>query len=123
MDLTCKQIEPRDLIKCTFGLNKTELELFLFLTKSSKCETVQTVSKNLELDRTTIQKSLKKLLEKEIIERRQNNLDNGGYVFLYCVKKKPEIKNKMQDILTEWHGSASKEIDSLFTEAHVIANM
>jgi len=79
MDLTCKQIEPRDLIKCTFGLNKTELELFLFLTKGKKCETVQTLSKNLKLDRTTIQKSLKNLLEKEIIDRRQDNLDNGGY--------------------------------------------
>lgn len=122
MDFTCKQIEPKDLIKCTFGLNKTELELFLFLTKSNKCETVQTVSKNLELDRTTIQKSLKKLLEKEIIERRQNNLDNGGYVFLYCVKKKPEIREKMQGILDEWHGSATKEIEALFNETRITAN-
>ena len=101
MDFTCKQIAPKDLIKCTFGLNKTELALFLFITQSSKCETVQAISKTLELDRTTIQKSLKKLLEKEIIDRRQSNLDNGGYVFLYCVKKKQEIKTRMQEILNE----------------------
>ncbi len=117
MDFGCERIDPRDLIKCTFGLNKTELELFLFLSKGNKCETVQTISKSLELDRTTIQKSLKKLLESEIIERRQNNLDNGGYVFFYCIKKKPQIKEKMQSILDDWHSSAKKEITHIFGEA------
>lgn len=122
MDFGCERIDPKDLIKCTFGLNKTELGLFLFLTKSSRCETVQTISKSLALDRTTIQKSLKKLLEKGIIERRQDNLDNGGYVFLYCIKKKQEIKGKMQSILDDWHGSAAKEIEFLFDEQQVPLN-
>jgi predicted transcriptional regulator len=119
MDFGCRRIDSKDLIKCTFGLNKTELDLFLFLSKSNKCETVSTVSKTLDLDRTTIQKSLKKLLEREIIERRQNNLDNGGYVFLYCIKKKPEIKDRMQKIIDDWHHSASSEISHIFNDAGV----
>jgi len=116
MDFGCKRIDPRDLIKCTFGLNKTELELFLFLSKSNRCETVQAISKHLALDRTTVQKSLKRLLNSGLIERRQNNLDNGGYVFFYCVKKKPEIRQKMLLILDEWHKSASDEVSTMFKE-------
>lgn len=116
MDFQCKPIDTKDLIKCTFGLNKTELELFLFLSKSNKCETVQAISKHLELDRTTIQKSLKRLLETEIIERKQDNLDNGGYVFFYCIKKKPEIRQKMLTILDEWHKNASAEINGMFKD-------
>jgi len=119
MDFGCKRIDPRDLIKCTFGLNKTELDLFLFLSKSNRCEPVQAISKHLGLDRTTIQKSLKRLLDSEVIERRQNNLDNGGYVFFYCVKKKPEIKQKMIEILDDWHKSATGEINTMFKDYEI----
>lgn len=114
MDFGCKRIDPKDLIKCTFGLNKTELELFLLLSKGNKCETVQNISKSIGLDRTTIQKSLKKLITTELVERKQVNLENGGYVFFYCIKKKPQIKEKMQNILDEWYSSAKKEITYIF---------
>ena len=74
------------------------------------------MSNSLELDRTTVQKSLRKLLEREIIERRQNNLDKGGYIFFYCIKKKNEVKEKMHNILRDWHASASVEINNQFSE-------
>lgn len=116
MDFGCKRIDASDLIKCTFGLNKTEHEIFTFLLKSKACLTAGQLGEKLSLDRTTIQKAMKKLFESDIIERRQNNLDKGGYVFYYCVKKKKLIKEKMTGIINEWNNLAMEEINYLFNE-------
>lgn len=116
MDMSCKQVDSKDLIKCTFGLNKTELELFIFLSKSRMCETIGVISKSAGLDRTTVQKSLKRLLEIGVLERKQKNLQNGGYVFFYCVKKKNEVKQRMKEIIDQWHANAISELDSTFAE-------
>ncbi len=120
VDFTCKQINANDLIKCTFGLNKTELRIFLFLLKSKLCINSSEIAKHLSLDRTTIQKGMKKMLEKGIVERRQDNLDSGGYVLLYCVKKKPELEKKMKEILASWKQNVDNELESVFGHAKMI---
>lgn len=114
MDFGCKRVDASELIKCTFGLNKTEHEIFTFLLKSRACLTAAELGDKLSLDRTTIQKAMKKLFERDIVERRQNNLDKGGYVFFYCVKKKKLIKEKMMNIIKEWNDLAQQEIEYLF---------
>lgn len=46
-------------------------------------------------DRTTIQRAVKRLFEKELIKRRQLNLEKGGYQFIYSSKPKSELKEKV----------------------------
>lgn len=112
--LRCKRMDSKELIKCTFDLTKTELRIFLFLLKLNASVPSIEISKKIGLDRTTIQKSLKKLLEKKIIDRRQNNLDNGGYVFLYSVKQKEPLKEQMKQIIDEWKTTAQNQLENLF---------
>lgn len=114
VDWRCRKMSSKDLIKCTFDLSKTELKIFLFLLKIKKSIPSVDIAKEIELDRTTIQKSLKKLLEKKIVDRRQNNLDNGGYIFLYSVKRKEELKEQMKGIINEWKDSAELQLETIF---------
>ena len=114
VDWRCKKMDSKDLIKCTFDLSKTELKIFLYLLKNNISIPSIEIAEKIDLDRTTIQKSLKKLLEKEIVDRRQNNLDNGGYVFLYSVKKKDLLKEKMKEIINEWKNSSELQLETLF---------
>ena len=112
--LRCKKMDSRELIKCTFDLSKTELKIFLFLLKLNASVPSIEISNKIGLDRTTIQKSLKKLLEKKIVDRRQNNLDNGGYVFLYSVKQKVQLKEQMREIINNWKDLAEAQLENLF---------
>jgi predicted transcriptional regulator len=114
VDWRCRKMNSKDLIRCTFDLSKTELKIFLYLLKINKSIPSVDIANQIELDRTTIQKSLKKLLEKGIVDRRQNNLDNGGYVFLYSVKKKEELKTQMKEIIEDWKSSAEVQLETLF---------
>jgi predicted transcriptional regulator len=114
--LKCKQMDSRELIQCTFGLTKTELKIFLYLLKNKRSIPSNDIAQEIELDRTTVQKSMKGLLDRDIVLRKQMNLDSGGYVFLYCVKHKDELKKQMETIIQSWSTSAVNQLDKMFEE-------
>ena len=96
---SCKKISKEDLIKCAFTLNKTEYHLLIFLLKKDKRYTATQISELMELDRTTIQKAITQLVNKELVKRKQKNISGGGYTFLYLIEDKKEIKNKLKEVI------------------------
>lgn len=110
VSFACKHIKLAEIIKCSFDLNKTEYNLLLFLINSNKEMTIKEISEKLSLDRSTIQKAIKSLTEKEVIKRIQSNLENGGYLFSYVTKNKSEIKARILQSVDGWHESVRKSI-------------
>jgi len=110
ISFACQDIEFKDLLRCSFELNKTEYNVFMFLLKTEKRYTATKLGKIMELDRTTVQKAIKKLAEKDLVERHQENLNKGGYMFHYKIKNKADIKQRMQKIVEKWHDEVKKEI-------------
>ncbi|MFP4402634.1 MAG: helix-turn-helix domain-containing protein [Candidatus Nanoarchaeia archaeon] len=114
VDFACTQISIDDIIKCSFGLTKTELEIFRFLVshKHTRFSTHE-LSLKLNLDITTIQKAVKKLTSKGILKKDQKNLEQGGYVLLYQCIGQEHIKKiimsnfenfskKVEESLCDW---------------------
>ncbi|MFA5763640.1 MAG: helix-turn-helix domain-containing protein [archaeon] len=116
VSLKCKQMDSKELIQCTFGLTKTELKIFLFLLKNKRSVSGNDIAQEIGLDRTTVQKSMKGLLDRDIVLRKQLNLDSGGYLFLYCVKHKDELKTQMQNIIHNWTVNVESQLDKVFEE-------
>ena len=110
---SCKKIEQEELIRCSFNLNKTEYNVLIFLLKKKHSYPMSQISKIMELERTTIQKAIKNLVDKNLAKRIQKNLPRGGYIFLYEINNKDEIKNKMKKIIYEWYKSVEVAIDKL----------
>ena len=110
ISFACQDIEFKDLLRCSFELNKTEYNVFMFLLKTDKWFTASKLGQIMKLDRTTVQKAIKKLTEKDLATRHQENLEKGGYVFHYKIKNKEEIKQRMQNIVNTWHEEVKKEI-------------
>jgi predicted transcriptional regulator len=106
----CKDIEFKDLLRCSFALTRSEYNVFMFLLKSDKYYTANQIGKTMKLDRTTVQKAIKKLADKEIVIRHQENLEKGGYLFFYKIKNRQEIKHKMMNIVEKWHDGVLEEI-------------
>jgi predicted transcriptional regulator len=69
------------------------------------------LSKALKLDISTVQRSVKKLYEKEILQRSQQNLDGGGYVFKYKVNSRAKIKNIIMDVVNSWAYRLGQELE------------
>lgn len=111
ISFACKQIDFKELVQCSFELNKTEYDLFMFLLSSKENLCVSSISKLLKKDRTTIQKAVKKLLQKELVLKHQVNLENGGYVYVYNIRDKQLIRNKLLNIVESWYKQVVNYVD------------
>jgi predicted transcriptional regulator len=109
----CKKIKKEEIIRCSFNINKTEYNIFMFLLKSNNKFDVLQIAEKLDLDRTTVQKAVKRLAELDLVRRYQQNLEKGGYIFFYQINNKKEIKDKLINIITEWYENVKEGINKL----------
>ncbi len=113
IDFACKKINVDDIIRCSFGLSKSELSLFLLLQKKSSFLSAQQVADLIGKDITTSQRLLKRLYSVGVIDRRQHNLKKGGYTYIYMVYDRSIIKDKLKRAVTNWSSRALNAIDNL----------
>ncbi|MCL5730204.1 MAG: MarR family transcriptional regulator [Candidatus Pacearchaeota archaeon] len=102
IDFACKKFDLEEVIKCSLGLSKAEFRLLKFLVEHEGKFTTEDLSKKLKLDKSTIQRSVKKLHEKNLVSRSQVNQSVGGYIFLYSLKDKGNIRKIVTDTIDNW---------------------
>jgi predicted transcriptional regulator len=110
MEFACRQIDVKDIIACSLGLKKSEYRVFELLLTSNHV-TLKELAKKLDLDRTTLQKIFKNFVANDLVERYQENLDNGGYIFIYKIKDKTLLKKRIHTAIDKWHDTARTAID------------
>jgi len=110
MNFVCRLITIEDVLKCSYGLNKTEISILKYLIEEKEELNIEEIQKKIKKDRTSIQRSVKKLFEQDMVKRRQINLDKGGYVFIYSSKPKNELKEKIIKIFDGFKESVGNEI-------------
>ncbi|MFH1590192.1 MAG: helix-turn-helix domain-containing protein [archaeon] len=112
ISFACKDIELSELIRCSFNLNKTDYTVFDFFIKNNKEFSVSEVSKKLKLERSSVQKAIKNLVERNLVQRWQINLMKGGYSFLYSIKDKEKVKEDIITIIDSWHKKVKEAINN-----------
>ncbi|HIH52384.1 MarR family transcriptional regulator [Candidatus Pacearchaeota archaeon CG09_land_8_20_14_0_10_30_9] len=110
IDFACKKFDLDEVIKCVLGLTKSEFRLLKYLSENDSKFTTEELSKKLHLDKSTIQRSIKKLHEKELVSRSQINQSVGGYLFLYKIKDKENIRKTVTETLDNWTNTFKKKI-------------
>ncbi|MFA5952965.1 MAG: helix-turn-helix domain-containing protein [Candidatus Pacearchaeota archaeon] len=111
IDFACKKFDVSDIVKCSLNLTKSDFNVLKFLLKnnSEKLNTEE-LSKKLNLDKSTIQRTVKRLYEKNLISRSQINSSIGGYSYVYKIKNKSEINSIILKILDDWHETVKENI-------------
>ncbi len=112
ISFACQDIEFKDLLRCSFQMNKTEYNVMVHLLRTDEAYTAEQIGEQIGLDRTTVQKAIKKLAEKEIVLRLQTNLEKGGYMFIYRIKNKDELKQRMLNIVEKWIDEVKNQISN-----------
>jgi predicted transcriptional regulator len=111
VDFACKEFQIEAVIKCGLNLTKAELQVLKYLLgNDTRWFTTEQVAADLSLDISTVQRSVKKLTEKKVLQKFQNNLDGGGYFFVYRIKNKREIKELIMKIIHSWVERVEKEL-------------
>uniref|UniRef100_A0A7J2TKS7 ArsR family transcriptional regulator n=1 Tax=Archaeoglobus fulgidus TaxID=2234 RepID=A0A7J2TKS7_ARCFL len=99
-------------LKCAFNVSCLDMDVFVALMKKNPA-TVEELAEMLGKDKSTIYKSLKKLLELGLIERDYRIIRSGGYRYLYRPIPYEEFKVKMMKALEQWIGSLTDFLQSL----------
>ena len=110
IDFACKKFGIDEVIRCSFGLSKSDYKLFTFLLAQDDEMTANEISDAIGLDRTTVQKAIKKLASRQVVIRMQLNLERGGYLYRYRIKDKELLKKNIVTIIQLWAQKAQEEI-------------
>lgn len=111
IDFACKQFHLNDVVKCALGLRKADLKLLLHLLDlEEKWLPTEEIAQKTKLDLSTVQRAVKRLHEKGILLRTQENLDGGGYLFLYKTSERNHIRKVILGIIDGWRSKVSLEL-------------
>jgi predicted transcriptional regulator len=103
ISFACRAIQFQDLLRCSFGLNKTDYAVYmLMLSEKRERMAVSEIADRAGKERTVIQKSMKRLFERNLIKRFQENLESGGYRFYYSPVEKREVKARLMQSVRSW---------------------
>lgn len=108
----CKAVRIEDIVRCSFGLGRTEYLVLSTLAKSKGMLQVSEIAKRLSLDRTGVQKAATSLVAKGLAGRRKCDLPGGGYAFCYSARGREELKRKMRAAVRSWSAGVLSGIDS-----------
>ena len=113
VNFACKKFDIEEIVKCSFGLSKSEYGILRFLLSNShKRFMTDELAKELSLDKSTIQRSIKRLHEKGLVVRGQENQSRGGYIFFYRIKNKDNIREMIVNVIDGWVEGVKKELVS-----------
>ncbi len=104
IQFACKTFSTDQILKCSFNLSTTDLIILkLLLSKKEKFYSTKEITDKIARDRTTVQRSLSTLVEKNLVIRRQKNAPKGGYSYFYAAMDKNEIKVRIKDTIDSFH--------------------
>jgi predicted transcriptional regulator len=114
----------KDLFTQLYGLSHLELELLLLLYKKKQPMTLDEISQETDRDRTTVFRSLQKLVNEGICNKDTKTIKDGGYYHTYSAidmetfqleteKRVNELKNSLDRILNKFKDDLKNAIASL----------
>jgi len=110
IDFSCRKLTIKDIITCNYSLSSSEYDVLNEIMKHKKGTSIKDLIKRLEKQRTTIQKIISKLIQKDLIKRRQLNLDRG-YMYIYLAKNKEEIVKEIEKNVNSYFESLKKSLE------------
>ena len=106
----CRTVSFKEIVTCGFELSRTEYAVMMHLLSNAEELMAREIAKDLDKDRTTVQRAVMSLTEKNILRRRQSNNPRGGYTFFYSIKDKDQHKQRILGIIARWTDEVRKEM-------------
>ena len=107
------------LLECFHGLKALDCHCFNLLVEADSPLTVDDLAESVDRERSTVYRSVQRLLDAEVIKKEQINYEQGGYYHVYKPVAPDVIRNDMQRVLNDWYaevGQLLQEFEDKFDE-------
>jgi len=98
--LTKKNASCNDLLCAVYNLNPVDLEIFYILAGGSTAS-LDELSTKMKRDRSTIHRSLQKLVSNQLCYKETRTIKDGGYYHIYSAVEIPKIKMQAETRVEE----------------------
>jgi len=107
-----------NVMSCVFGIEDHQTRTYLVLCRHPG-STIEELATVLDRDRSTVNRSLSSLRERELVRRERRLLDGGGYVYQYTATELPKAKAMLHEALDTWTATVHDVIDEFDGEPSV----
>ena len=113
-------MECEGLLECFHGLKELDKRCFRELVDAETAVTIDDLSDHVDRERSTVYRSVQRLLNAGLIQKEQINYDQGGYYHVYKPADPGAIREDMQRLLNDWYaemGQLIQEFEEKYSDA------
>lgn len=107
-----KNICCNDVIQCVFDLNELDIKTYKKLREKKEIQATE-IAKILKKERSTVYRSLQRLVCSGLCEKKTKTLKKGGYYHVYSPVKNNEAKKKINNCIDNWYKKMKDTIKEL----------
>jgi len=107
-----KKICCDDVIQCVYNLNKLDLRTYKKLCETEQIRASE-LAKKLKKERSTVYRSLQRLLCSGLCNKNTKTLEKGGYYHTYTAIDKKEVKKNLEKCIDNWYKRMEKTLEDL----------
>lgn len=103
-------MECEGLLECLHGLKDLDRDCFEALHDAAAPLTVDDLAETVDRERSTVYRSVQRLLQAGLVAKEQVNYEQGGYYHVYRPVDAGEIADDMQRLLNDWYAAMGQLI-------------
>lgn len=100
-----------ELLVCLYDLKQTDIDALREVARWVQV-TLDEVSGKLKRDRSTVHRSLSKLVSLNLVYKRVKTLDGGGYYHVYALAEEPQIREQARVRVAEIIAGLERLVDN-----------
>ena len=99
-----------DLLRCMYNLSDMDMEVLRLLLAEGPFR-AEDLAERLGKDRSTVYRSLQKLVSCQVISKETKSLERGGYYHVYATVPRDVLRERLEHCVEEWHSRVSMLLD------------
>jgi len=103
-------MECEGLLECLHGLKDLDRDCFQALHRTEEPMTVDELAAAVDRERSTVYRSVQRLLSAGLVTKEQVNYDQGGYYHVYRPAAAEDVADDMQRLLNDWYAAMGQLI-------------
>jgi len=108
----CSTFTLSSIMCCVFGIKTFDVSVYFILLNNGALK-VNDISEKLNRDRSTVQRAVQSLVNAGLAKRKQINLKEGGYFYVYGAIPFEEVKNAIKNAMESWCDEVKYWVNSI----------
>ncbi|WP_049902864.1 helix-turn-helix domain-containing protein [Halococcus agarilyticus] len=109
-------MECEGLLECFHGLTDLDRDCFEVVVSHDNALTVDEIAEEVDRERSTVYRSLQRLLQAGFVQKEQVNYEQGGYYHVFRPTDPDVVADEMQRMLNDWYAKMGQLIGEFRTK-------